>query len=168
MGKQLRVRLLALCLLAAAVTSARAQALIDSKAPEFSLLDQYDQPYDLRQATGRPVILVASDGEGAKHNRRWVAAIKERYQDRVAVVGIADTRGAPFFMKPAVKNEFKKSPDRILLDWDGMVFTSYGLAPKVSNIVLIDKHGVLRYLVSGEATAAACEKLFQEIDKLGP
>jgi len=54
------------------------------------------------------------------------------------------------------------------LDWKGVVFKTYGLAPNVSNLVLIDKSKVVRYRISGEPTAAACEKLFQELDKLGP
>ncbi len=166
MGKRFIVRLLFLCLLAAAGASAGARTIINAKAPEFSLRDQYDQPYDLRQGEGRPIVLLASDGEGAKHNRQWVDAINGRYKDRIAIIGIADTRGVPFFMKAAVKNEFKKSPAHVLLDWNGVVFTSYGLAPKVSNIVLIDKNGMVRYLYSGEATTRACENLFREIDNV--
>jgi predicted transcriptional regulator len=166
MRKLLIARLLALSLLAMAEASAEVQALTNSKAPAFSLLDQYDQPYDLRQAEGRTVILLASDGKGAKHNRQWVDAIKGRYRDPIVIVGIADTRGVPFFMKSAVKNKFKKSPAPVFLDWNGVVFTSYGLAPRVSNLVLIDKQGIVQFLISGEATPAACEKLFREIDKL--
>lgn len=168
MRTRLIVYLISLCLLATAGASAGTPALINAKAPEFSLLDQYDQPFDLRQAKGKTIILLASDGEGSKQNRQWIDAIKGRYGDRIAIVGIADLRSAPFFMKAMVINKFKERPAHILLDWKGVVFTSYGLAPNVSNLVLIDRHGIVQYLISGEATAAACEKLFREIDKLGP
>jgi predicted transcriptional regulator len=142
------------------------QPIINAKAPGFSLRDQYDRPYDLRQGGGRTIVLLASDGEGAKHNRQWVDAIKGRYQDRIAIIGIADTRGVPFLFKGRVKSEFKKTPASVLLDWNGVVFTSYGLAPNVSNIVLIDKDGMVRYMYSGEATPQACENLFREIDNV--
>jgi predicted transcriptional regulator len=161
------VFLFAFCLLAAETTSG-AETLINAKAPTFSLLDQYDQPFDVRQAEGKTIILLASDGEGSKQNREWIDAINGRYGDRVVIVGIADTRGVPFFVKSAVKSKFKESPAPVLFDWNGVVFTSYVLASNVSNIVLIDKSGVVQYMFSGEATAAACEKLFHEIDKLGP
>ncbi len=143
-----------------------AQTLINAQAPGFSLHDQYDLLYDLQQDRGKVLVLLASDGEGAKHNRQWVDAIKERYQDRIPIIGIADTRKVPFFMKGTVKDRFKKSPAHILLDWDGIVFTSYGLAPNISNIVLIDKQGIVRWLHAGEATQEACGALFREIDKL--
>lgn len=139
---------------------------MNAKAPEFSLRDQYDRQFDIRQGEGNIIVLLASDAEGSKQNRAWIDCIEKRYKDTVVIVGIADTRGAPFFIRSAIRNEFKKISDGILLDWNGLVFTLYDLAPKVSNLVLIDKDGVVRYRYAGEATAEACAKMFREIDKL--
>jgi predicted transcriptional regulator len=167
MSKNLIVGLIFFCVAAAAGASDGVQTIINAKAPEFRLYDQYGRAYDLRQREGRTIVLLASDGEGSKHNREWVDAIKGRYQGRITIVGVADTRGVPYLFRGLVKREFKKSPAPVLLDWNGTVFTSYGLVPNVSNIVLIDRNGIVRYIIAGEATPEARNRLFREIDKLG-
>ena len=140
--------------------------LLNVKAPEFSLLDQYDKPYNIRQGEGSIVVLLASDKEGEPQNALWRSAIEERYRDKIFLIGIADVRTVPFFLKSRIKNNFRKDNARILLDWTGEVFTNYVLAKHASNIVLIDKKGRVRYVTSGEVTIVARETLFKEIDKL--
>jgi len=143
------------------------QPLLDSKAPEFTLSDQYDKPYNVRQDEGKIIILLASDKKGSEQNRAWVETIEKKFKDKIPIIGIADIRGTPRAFSFLVKREFSKQPVDVLLDWDGIVFTSYGLARHVANIVLIDKKGIVRHIYSGEATAEACTGLFNAIDKLG-
>ncbi len=140
--------------------------VLNVKAPEFSLLDQYDKPYNIRQGEGSIVVLLASDKEGEPQNALWRSAIEERHRDKIFLIGIADVRTVPFFLKSRIKNNFRKDNARILLDWTGEVFTNYVLAKHASNIVLIDKKGMVRHVHSGEATTEARETLFKEIDKL--
>ncbi len=139
--------------------------LINSRAPEFSLQDQYDRPATLRQLEGRVVVLIASDRDVMAQSRRWGKIISDRYGDTVSLFGIADARGIPFFMKSKIKNDFKKDGISILLDWNGVVSIAYGLAEKVSNIILIDKNDYIKYIYSGEVTQGAIESLFTEIDR---
>jgi len=140
--------------------------LIDSVAPEFTLLDQYNKPYDIRQDEGKMILLLASDGQGSIQNKAWVDNINQRYNGKVPIIGIADVRKVPRPLKAFAKREFKKSPVSVLLDWNGDVFISYGLAENVANLILIDKKGIVRYLYSGEATPEACGMLFHIIDHL--
>jgi hypothetical protein len=139
-------------------------SLVNAKAPDFSLLDQYDRQFTLQSFAGQPVILIASDGEGAKQNDRWIDRIQEKYKERIRIEGVADVRAAPFFMKSMVKNDFKKSKASILLDWSGELFKPYGCAQDVSNVILIDAGGYIRYVHSGAATNEAAEQLFRKID----
>jgi hypothetical protein len=158
-----------LLLLSLFLSTAAAQGghpLLNVKTPEFSMLDQYDKPYNIRQGEGSIVVLLASDKEGEPQNTLWRSAIEERYRDKIFLIGIADVRTVPFFLKSRIKNNFRKDNARILLDWTGEVFTNYVLAEHASNIVLIDKKGMVRHLHSGEATTEARETLFKEIDKL--
>jgi hypothetical protein len=142
------------------------QPVLNVKAPEFTLIDQYDKPYNIRQGEGGIVVLLASDKEGEPQNALWRTAISERYRDKIFMIGIADVRTVPFFLKSRIINNFRKDTERILLDWTGEVFTNYVLAKHASNIVLIDKKGWVRYVTSGEVTIDARETLFKEIDKL--
>jgi peroxiredoxin len=142
------------------------QPLINARAPEFSLQDQYDKTVVLRQFEDRIVVLIASDKEGSVQNPQWKKAISEKYGDNIVILGIADVRSVPFFLKGKIRNDFKKDEGNILLDWKGEVFTAYGLAKGVSNIVVIDRHGFVRYRHAGGAAPDAVRRLFQEIDKL--
>ncbi len=145
--------------------AAQGDQLINSRAPEFFLHDQHDRPVTLRQLEGRVVVLLASDRDGSAQNRRWGKIISDRYGATVSLIVVANARGVPFFMKNKVKNDFKKDEISVLLDWNGVVSTAYGLADKVSNIILIDKNGYIRHMYSGESTEGAIERLFAEIDR---
>ncbi len=136
------------------------------KAPDFSLPDQRDHLVTLSTFEGKVVILVASDKEGMKQNPAWRKGIVDRYGDRVVRQGVADVRKVPFFLKGSYKRDFQKDPESIILDWKGDIFKTYGFAENVSNIVLIDKNGFIRYRHSGDADPGAIDELFREIDRV--
>lgn len=154
-------RVMVLALLASV---AEAGQLTGSKAPDFALFDQRDRQVTLRHLEGKTVVLIASDDEGAKQNPGWKKAV-EPYRERVSVFGVADVRRVPFFLKNRFKREFRQDAATILLDWEGALFTSYGLEKSVSNVVVIDKNGVVRYLHAGGAEQAAVEAFCTELDK---
>jgi hypothetical protein len=147
-------------------TGAAESGFLNAKAPEFTLQDQYDKTVTLRGLEGRVVVLLASDKEGSAQNPAWQKAVLDRYKDGIMVLGLADLRNAPFFLKGKIKNDFKKQEGCILLDWKGEVFTAYGMAKKVSNVILLDKRGYVELMLSGEAVLEAIEKLFAAIDSL--
>ena len=150
--------------LAFIVSVAEAGQPAGSRAPDFALLDQFDKQVSLHDLEGKVVVLIASDDTGSKQNPEWKKAI-EQYRGRVTVLGVADVRKVPFFLKSRFKRDFQKDPAVILLDWDGVIFTPYGLAKGVPNIVLIDKKGIVRHLYSGSAEPGAVEGLRAALDK---
>jgi hypothetical protein len=153
-------------MLLVSVHSHAGQPLVNSKAPDFSLRDQRGNTVTLQSFAGKSVILLASDKEGMAQNPAWRKAIVDRYDKRIAVIGVADLRKVPFLLKGYIKSDFKKDSASIILDWDGAIFTSYGFAEHVANIVLIDGNGVVRYLHRGNAEPGAVKDLFAEADKL--
>lgn len=154
------------CVIVAPALAAAQHPLVNTKAPDFHLNDQYDRPYSLKSFSGRPLVLLASDKDGEDQNYRWKALILDKYKNRIQVAGVADVRAAPFFLKSLVKNNFKKESGSILLDWEGVFFTSYGLTKKVPNVILIDKNGYLRHQYAGPPEQGAIKRLFREIDAL--
>jgi len=142
----------------------QAENAIGEKAPDFTLQDQYEKTVSLRQYDGRIIVLIASDKEGKAQNAGWTKAIKEKYANRVTVQGIADVSSAPFFLKGKIRNDFKKDGDSILLDWKGEVFRTYGLTKVVSNVIFIDKDGMIRHRSSGTASPEAVQELFKKIE----
>ena len=145
---------------------ASAENAINEKAVEFTLQDQYEKAVSLRRYEGRVLVLLASDKEGSSQNAAWIKVIRDKYADRLAVLGIANVSSVPFFLKGKIRNDFKKDGDSILLDWKGEVFRSYGFAKAVSNIVLIDGRGVIRHRSSGNASPEAVHELFKKIDAM--
>ncbi|MFN3480224.1 MAG: YtfJ family protein [Thermodesulfovibrionales bacterium] len=139
---------------------------LNTKAPDFSLKDQYDRTFNLREFEGQVVVLIASDKEGSAQNHLWGRKIRERYGNKIIIIGMADLRSVPFFLKNKIKEDFKKDDNSILLDWSGKVFDAYELAKKVSNIIVIDKKGYVRFTYSGSATKEAVNCLFEAIDDL--
>lgn len=140
--------------------------LIMIKAPDVALHDQYGTLLTLRQLEGHLVILIASNMDGLDHNRRWGRAIREKYHDRVYILGVADTRGIPSMMEKVVKKFFRDEEISVLLDWKGYVFDTNGLSIGISNIVLIDRQGFIRYIYAGDASKKAIDALFHEVDAL--
>lgn len=142
------------------------QPLINTKAPEFILNDQYDRQYSLQSFIGQSFVLLASDKKGAEQNHLWIESIEKKYGKSVRIIGVADVRTVPFFLKEKIRNDFKKNPDSILLDWEGAIFKAYGLSKGVPNVVLIDSNGYVRYLHAGGPTDEARELLFKAIGAL--
>jgi predicted transcriptional regulator len=140
--------------------------LIDARAPEFSLRDQYDKEISLGQLLSRIVVIIASDKKGSDQNTAWKNAILGKYRDKLILLGAADVRSVPFFMKSRVRKNFQNEPGSVLLDWKGALFTSYDLKPNVANVILIDRNGCVRYVASGPADAEALDRLSKEIDRL--
>ncbi len=133
------------------------------EAPDFSLMDQFDTTYSLEDLRGNLVILIASDKEGSVQNKLWRKKLGGLAGD-IHILGVADLRSVPFFLKWKIRSDFRKDKAPILLDWDGDIFKDYGLVQKVSNIVLIDKGGFIRHHVWGEAGDDAVQTLLHTID----
>jgi AhpC/TSA family protein len=163
-----RLLLIAVIVLMPVVTllATAESSLLNAKAPDFTLQDQYDRTVALRGLEGRIVVLLASDKEGSAQNPVWQKAIEGRYKDGIIFLGLADVSSVPFFLKGKIRKDFKKQEKSVLLDWKGGVFTAYGLAKKVPNVILIDKRGYIRFMKAGAATPEVVEKLFAMIDHL--
>jgi predicted transcriptional regulator len=147
-------------------TVTNAENAVNEKAIEFTLQDQYEKTVSLKQYEGRIVVLIASDKEGKAQNSVWAKAIGDNYADRVVVQGVADVSSVPFFLKGKIRSDFKKDRDSILLDWKGEVFKAYDITKGVSNVILIDRQGMVRHRTSGPASPEAVQALFMKIDAL--
>jgi peroxiredoxin len=162
----MRYALLMVLLFALQIASVGAENTVGEKAMEFILQDQYEKTVSLKQYQGRLVVLIASDKEGKAQNSLWAKAIRDKYADRVSVQGVADVSSVPFFLKGKIRSDFRNDRDSILLDWKGEVFKAYDITKGVSNVILIDKFGMIRHRSSGSASPEAVRELFKTIDAL--
>ncbi len=135
-------------------------------APDIRLQDQHGQAFDLRSLRGRVVVLLAGDRSASDQNRDWGRALVKRYGSSLAIIGIADTRGVPFFLRGSVKKSFAKDRVRVLLDWEGRTFEDYRFLPGTGNIVVIDRAGRMRSAQTGPVGDGREEQLFRAIDRV--
>lgn len=155
-----------LSLLVGAASVVGGQTDVNSKVAEFALQDQFGKPVDISRYRGSIVVIIASDREGIDQNEKWEKAILQKNESDVDLLRVADVRGVPPDLRKYVKKKFQEIKLSILLDWDGTIFRQYGLIKNVSNLILIDRKGYIRYMSSGPAETPAVDRLFNEIDAL--
>jgi len=147
---------------------------VGSLAPEWTLKDANNKAYKLADFEGRILVLLGSDKKGDEENEVWGGKLAEKYNNQIAIVGLADLRGVPFFLKGRMKSNFRNRRDTpsakygvpILLDWKGDVPKSYGFFQVVSNQVVIDAEGIVQYIAHGKCTDQAFEKMCEILDAL--
>jgi peroxiredoxin len=150
-------------LILAAVLSGGSVAGPGLPAPDFRLEDQQGHDFTLSMQRGHILVLLAGDRAGSEENRAWGFLLGKRYGSAITIIGIADTRGVPFFLKDRVRNSFRKERVRMLMDWDGSVFDGYGFTAGHANIVVIDRSGVIRYRYAGGRDPRVEERLGQQL-----
>ncbi|HUJ19344.1 MAG TPA: hypothetical protein VL197_15275 [Nitrospirota bacterium] len=155
-----------LSLLVATASVVGGQRAANSKVAEFALQDQFGNLVDISLYKGSIVVIIASDKEGIDQNENWEKAILQKNGDDIILLRVADVRGVPSDLRKYVRKKFQEIKLSILLDWDGTIFRQYGLMKNVSNLILIDRKGYIRYMSSGPAETPAVDRLFNEIDVL--
>jgi hypothetical protein len=159
-----------LSLLIAVASAMGAETAVDSRIADIELRDQFDRPDTISRHEGSIVVIIASDQAGVQQNEEWEKAIMQSNGDNVILLRVADLRRVPNFSgaKNYAKSIFQHDyPKRsILLDWDGALFSRYQLKEKVSNLIMIDRTGYIRYMYSGAADSPAKDRLMNEIEKL--
>lgn len=114
----------------------------------FEINDQFDKVYTEKDYEDEIIVIIGSDKSGRKYNPIWSDAIldsfEEEHKEQIIMLGIANLRGVPFFLKGMIKGKFPKDHDnRILMDWKGQFAKAYLFESKVCNILVFDRDGDL-------------------------
>jgi hypothetical protein len=128
----------------------------EAKLISFEMKDQFKKEYSDRNWPDSILIILGSDREGSEYNPIWAQAISDSLQTippgvPVKLIGLADLKGAPFFLRGFISNMFPGDPDqRILMDWEGSFAGSYNFIKGESNILIFDLERNLVYQTSGK------------------
>jgi len=68
--------------------------------------------------------------------------------------------------KYKLKENSKKEGITLYGDWDGKMFTDYGMKDNESNFVIIDKKGFIRYRAAGKIEDEEIKKIIELLNKL--
>jgi hypothetical protein len=160
-----RFALPALLLLTTVFTASGAPTNSAPVLASFELRDQYDNPHTISFPTTNVTIMSVADRKGSEQIDGWIAPVKERYGDRIAIEGIADVSTVPRLLRSLVRKQFKK--DRaypVMLDWDGPVARSFNYQKDKANFFVIDRQGHITGSFSGATNEVALKALFASID----
>jgi hypothetical protein len=111
--------------------------------------DQFRNSYTHADFQDRVLVVIGTDREGAPVAENWGKALSESLQPEkdagsLDLIGLANLRGIPFFLKGYVRGKFpQNASDWTLMDWQGLFADSYGFVKGNANVLVFDKKGVL-------------------------
>jgi predicted transcriptional regulator len=142
------------------------------RADDFSLKDSLGKEYTLNspELKGRVLYFNYADPSSKDMNKHVDDALKsDPGLDRkrsYAGLGIANMKASllpDFAIERVIKRKQKETGATILLDNNYIILNSWGLKNNVSNVVVLDKERICRYIYKGKLPAAEVEKLINTI-----
>ena len=136
-------------------------------AGEFVLENQYQQSHTYRFPREKVSFLVLADYHGSSQLEAWIHPVYQRYEKRIEIDGVAVVDIVPAALRGMVRGFFKKRLTYpVMLDWQGTVSQYYGYQPKVANLFLIDRQGMIRFKTVGPYNEIELQQVFDHIDHL--
>ncbi len=140
--------------------------LKDPKGVEYAL----DSP----QYKGKVVVIFYADPGSKDLNNdlqntlkaaRESGKIDKTYYEGLGVVNVKDSILPNFVLRSIIKSKQEETKAVILIDPDYTVLNLWGLTKKTSNIIMLDKQRVCRYLYKGKVPAADIAKIIALIQE---
>lgn len=145
-------------------TSPAASVLIGSAAPYFRVQSGDDKELTLDMIKGKVAAIFYENKDVVENNKRLKDALNKLYYEQTGIVKdvlvrlpVIDCSDAvwPFrgMWKRNIREYSKKEGVVIYCDWKGQMSSDYEMKSDVSNIVIVDKSGRIRFFTSGEVKA---------------
>jgi predicted transcriptional regulator len=145
---------------------------VGEKALDFRLRDSLGKEYTLNspELRGRVLYFNYSDPSSKDMNKHVDDALKsdpglDRKKSYVGL-GIANMKASllpDFAIARVIKSKQQETGATILLDDNYIILNSWGLKNKVSNVVVLDKERICRYIYKGKLPKDEVEKLINKI-----
>jgi uncharacterized YtfJ-like protein len=144
--------------------SLAASGLIGSPAPYFRVQSGDDKELTLDMIKGKVAAIFYENKDIVDANKRLKDELNKLYSEQTDVLKdvlvrlpIIDCSDAfwPFLgiWKRRLREHSKKEGTAIYCDWDGKMSSDYKMKADVSNVVVIDKSGRIRFFTSGDVAA---------------
>jgi len=155
-----------------ALTAWSAELKVGDKAPGFSLKDSLGKVYtlDSPEYKGRVMsIFYVSPDEKDLNNHVEDALLKDEGLDRkntykgLGITNLKASNMPNFIIKSVIKSKQEKTGAVILLDYDYTILNLWGLKNNSSDVVVLDKERICRYIYKGKLPAEEVTKLISVI-----
>jgi predicted transcriptional regulator len=100
-----------------------------------------------------------NDLQNALKAAREAGKIDKKNYEGLGVVNVKDSIVPNFVLRSIIKSKQEETKAVILIDPDYAVLNLWGLTSKTSNIIMLDKQRVCRYIYKGKVPAADIEKI---------
>jgi len=128
---------------------------------DFALTDQFGRKHRRAEYAGAVTVLVGTDRGGSVHVGGWLELARGELEGlaadgRLRALGVADLRGVPRVLRPAVRKALAAAlAQPVLLDWEGRFATAYGFAPGACTVLVADARGRVVHRTGGAAADPA-------------
>ena len=159
------VRLSVLVGLALVLTSVAPAAPHPAALPAAAFQDQEGRTLDLADLRGRIAVIVYGGRAGIEHHVLWGKRIDGELRARgvyrmddgpaarpVQILALAQMGGIPGIFRPLLRDLLRGRVERgysLWLDWDDMMSRLFGANDPASTVVVVDRAGAVRLVVSG-------------------
>ena len=131
------------------------------RGPDISLKDQFGREHTISFPNETLVVLTVADRKGYEQMPGWIAALKQKPSKEVRVIGVADLKIVPRFIRPLVRKRFVEEVSTpVLLDWSGEIAQQLGARGGQPNVYLLDRAGHVKWRASGSASEKQVNALF--------
>jgi predicted transcriptional regulator len=167
-----RIIICILLVLMWSVSYAGAELKVGDKAANFILKDSLGKEYTLNslEFQGRVVYINYADIGSKDMNKHVDDTLKkdpgiDREKSYVGF-GIANMKASivpDFIIARVIKSKQQETGATILLDDNFIILNSWGLKNNVSNVVVLDKKRICRYIYKGKLPSEEVEKLINTV-----
>jgi len=150
---------------------------IESAVPSFTVVSPEGEPLGREQLLGKlSVIFYDTRFTASSNNDLKYALVDFRnthpslFED-LQILQIIDASSANFFTRTIWKRKIRENARRygitIYADWSGKMRRDFGFHPDLSNVLVVDAQGVVRYVFSGKVPESERNALFTLLLHLG-
>lgn len=143
---------------------------IGTKAPSFEVKSGDNKILTLDMIKGKIIVIFYETKDVVEKNRQLKDELNKFYNEQpdtvkelIVRLAVIDCSSAfwPFteIWKSKLKENSKKEGITIYGDWDGKMKSSYKMKGEESNIVIIDRSGIIRYFASGKVNVDEIDKI---------
>jgi alkyl hydroperoxide reductase subunit AhpC len=151
---------------------------IGTEAPSFEVKSGNDKILTLDMIKGKVTVIFYETKGVVEKNRKLKDELNKFYDEQpdaikelIVKLPFINCSSAfwPFtgIWKSKLRENSKKEGMTIYGDWDGKMFSDYKMKDKESNVVIIDKKGIIRYFVSGKVEDKEINEIKELLKEIG-
>jgi len=149
--------------------------LIGSLAPPFKITSGEKEVLTLDGIKGKVAVIFYEAKSAIEQNRKLKTALNMFYtkqsnqiKEDIIRIGVINCKGVFFSgaWEEGLRDNSKKEGIKIYGDWDGKMLTDYRMKEEESNVIIIDKKGIIRYYTSGKVGDKDIGMIEELLDRL--